>query len=652
MDEPKNRPQPSIDVLSRLTVRPELPATLRSKDEPAMFAPTEMPDAAAMDTAVLLAEMSKRPASSDPSYRVSGTLGKGGMAEVLRAEQPAFCREVALKRLTLHGDIARAAFFSEARIMGRLDHANVVPVHAWVPDEGNTPMLAMKLVKGKSWREILAPRVMPDPDLDEHVRTLVQVSRCIEMAHDSRILHRDLKPDNVMIGAYGQVYVMDWGIGVTTDRALADQTGILHVNDAPGPAGTPAYMAPELAEGALEQDERTDIYLLGAMLHEVVTNTPLHQGPDLATIRKRCLAGERAPFPPWAPEELRAIIDKATARDRDARHADVKAFTSALLDYLAHREARALIDHAEKTLARLEDAVGAAKSTAHGAPDEAEGERMIHALLAELTFVTGRAKELWPEATQSHELRAQAAGLVLEHALAREQLAVAERLVVDCPDPKRAARDVDVLRVELSRRGKELEKLRDAHRRLDFRTIGRPLGTVFLVSGMLGLVAAFLTAYLVSREVPNGMRVIALMWLGVAVIPGAVARLLLKKHAFPDSLASPRIFGLWAAVALGCTLQGAFGWGLQNDAFRDAHNQAAMLGIGFVAMGLQTRRWLLVPGALCFLAALVIGFFPDAGVAIFGGMWFLVMSSVGIAFKLGATLGADDRAPASTRADM
>ena len=648
-DDSKHRSQPSIDVLSRLTVRPALPDTLRSKAAPAMFATTATPDAS-VDTALLLADMERRPVSSDLSYRVTGALGKGGMAEVLRADQPAFCREVALKRLTLQGDVARAAFFSEARIMGKLDHANVVPVHAWVPDDGGTPMLAMKLVEGKSWREVLAPRVMPDPGLDEHVRTLVQVSRCIEMAHDSRILHRDLKPDNIMLGTYGQVYVMDWGIGVTTDRVLADQTGILHIDDAPGPAGTPAYMAPELAEGLPEQDERTDIYLLGAMLHEVVTNLPLHQGPDLATLRKRCLAGEREPFPTWAPDELRAIIEKATARERDGRYPNVKTFTTALLDYLAHREARTLIDHAEKTLERLAGAVTGARSSV---ADAAEHERVIHALLAELTFVTGRAKELWPQAAHSDELRSNAAELVLGHALAAEQLAVAERLVVDCPDPKRAARKVEALRIELTRREKELAKLRDANRRLDFRTIGRPLGTVFLVSGALGLSASFVSAYLLSRGVPSAMRTIALMWIGVALIPGVLARLLLKRHALPDSLASPRIFGLWAAVALGCTLQGAFGWGLQDDAFRDAHNQAAMLGIGFVAMGLQTRRWLLVPGALCFASALVIGFYPGAGVGLFGGMWFLVMSSVGIAFKLGATLGSDDRSPASRgSADM
>ncbi len=136
----------------------------RTPHQQYMFATTR-PDSTT-DTAVLLAELGKSTSSRDPGYRIKGELGRGGMAEVLHAEQPAFCRDVALKRLTLAGSVARAAFLSEARIMGRLNHASVVPVHAWVPDGDAPPMLAMKRVVGRSWRAILMDRTMPDPDLD------------------------------------------------------------------------------------------------------------------------------------------------------------------------------------------------------------------------------------------------------------------------------------------------------------------------------------------------------------------------------------------------------------------------------------------------------------------------------------------------------
>jgi eukaryotic-like serine/threonine-protein kinase len=595
-----------------------------------------------METGALLESLKQREhvSADDTGFILMGELGRGGMAQVLRATQSAFCRDVALKRLTLTGAVARAAFFSEARIMGLLDHANVVPVHSWVPQADGPPMLAMKLVAGKSWREVLAAREMPDANVDEHVRTLLQVTRCVEAAHDRKILHRDLKPENVMLGAYGQVYVMDWGIGVTTDRKLAAETGILHIDEAPGPAGTPAYMAPELAEGALEQDERTDVFLLGAMLHEIATNRPLHGGPDLDTIRKHCLTGVREPFPHWVPEELRAIIDQATSVKAAQRYPSANAFAAALADYLAHREARALLELGEKSHVRMVEAVQRAAAVGAATADD---ERMIHTLLAELSFAAGRAAELWPAAAQANELRARAISTVFEHAVRFDQLALAERLAAECVDTAAAQQVVAQLRAAAVQREAELVALRDASRRRDFKTIGRPLGAVFIVSGLLGLIAAFISAWAIRADADRAMSIIAAAWLLVTLVPGALARLLLRRHALPNSLASPRVFGLWAAVAFACSLHGAIAWGMDGDAFADTHNQAAMLAVGFVAMGLQTRRWLLLPGALCFASALVIGLFPAHSVFLFGAMWFVVMTSVGLAFQLGATLDEDTR---------
>lgn len=606
----------AVDVASRVTVRPRVSRSTAFG--------TTIPVDAETDTALVLEAIERRDTAVDSGFRVIGELGRGGMAEVLRAHQGALCRDVALKRLHATGPVAQAAFLSEARIMGRLEHTSIVPVHGWVPQADGLPMLAMKLVEGRSWRDVLAAREPGELELPKHVRTLIQVCRCIELAHAQRILHRDLKPENVMIGDYGQVYVMDWGIAVTLDRALSYATGILHVDEAPGPAGTPAYMAPELAEGEA-QDERTDVYLLGAILYEILCQQPLHRGASLHDVRAHCLSGE-ADFPDGLPGELIAIAQRATARRPEHRYGAASELSTALEGYLAHGEAHLLIQRADEALTRIEQA-----AREENLP--AERERVIVGAYAEVGFALSRARELWPEADAPQSLLAKASDHYLAHALATGQLVLAERLASECGDPEDARARVAARQAEAAAREAELARLRDATRRLDWQALRSPLSAVFLFSGVLGLVAA-----IISANVTNQL-VVAASWLSVAVLPGSLAFLLLRRAALPDSLASPRILGLWRAVALACSIHGALGLFFHNDAFDDTHVQASLLGVGFVAMALMTRRWLLWPAAICFVAAVAIGLAAPYAVPIFGGMWFLAVGGVGAAFRYGATLG-------------
>ncbi|MCB9615733.1 MAG: protein kinase [Sandaracinus sp.] len=133
-------------------------------------------------------------------------------------------REVAVKGLRedLDTPLVRARLLLEARVTGRLEHPNVVPVHLVTEDDEGRPRIVLKRIEGRSWRELLDERPPDGRDLAEHVRILGQVCQAIRFAHSRGVLHRDLKPENVMVGDFGEVYVVDWGIAL----ALHERTGV------------------------------------------------------------------------------------------------------------------------------------------------------------------------------------------------------------------------------------------------------------------------------------------------------------------------------------------------------------------------------------------------------------------------------------------
>ena len=149
-----------------------------------------------------------------PRYRISGSLGAGGMGEVLLATDSQIDREVAIKRM-LHEPTgpAVARFLREAKVQGRLDHPAIVPVHELASDSEGRPFFVMKRLVGTTLGDVLA-RYTSDPRYTRPklLRSFADVCRAIELAHSRNVIHRDLKPANIMLGDYGEVYVLDWGI--------------------------------------------------------------------------------------------------------------------------------------------------------------------------------------------------------------------------------------------------------------------------------------------------------------------------------------------------------------------------------------------------------------------------------------------------------
>jgi tRNA A-37 threonylcarbamoyl transferase component Bud32 len=581
-------------------------------------------------TALVLERLRTARAPEDAlgAFETVETIGRGGMGVVVRARQPALERDVALKRLNRPTEALSAAFVSEAQIMGRLEHANIPPVHTLVRDPSGDTVLAMKLVRGASWTDLIQRGHLP---LADHLRVLAGVTNAVAFAHSRGVIHRDIKPDNVMVGDYGQVYLMDWGIAAAIDLQVSAASAILHVSDMPGPLGTPRYMPPELARGrAEEQDARTDVYLLGACLHEVLTGRPLHPGETMAEIRASALLSEPPPFDSDVPRELAELCRGATARQPAERLPTALAFGAALQAYLEHREALALVASAAALVAQL-----------GRTPDASD--RIYH----EASFAYRRALEIWPGADEARIGLAALHELMLERAVGAEDLPLARRVVAELAEPAAShRRAVADLEARLARRSRELAGLRAAEKRRDWQAIAKPVSAIFLVAATAGGIASAFT-----RAVLGNPYAVLGIWLGVCAVAGGYARLRLARVAIPDTLAAPRVFWIWASVASGIALHGAVEMVHGTTPFSQTHVVSFMLGIGFVATAVQTRRWMLLPALVWFAGGIFCGLWRGYLIEVFGILWVITLGGVGVALLLGARLDEPDAAalPKSTR---
>ena len=260
----------------------------------------------------------------DTRYRVDGILGRGGMGEVLLAHDLRLGRDVALKRVALPAvDDARSQrLVREARITAQLEHPNIVPVYdAGARDGGR--FYTMRLVRGRPLSSLLADDVADRLGL---LRAFATVCDAVAYAHSRGIVHRDLKPTNIMVGDYGEVLVVDWGIAARTADPPPKR-----------PVGTPGYVSPEQARGG-GPDPRDDVFSLGCVLHLVLAGAPLRAGSkqtmlDVARATDVGLGPLRAAA---APAELVAIAERALAPP-EARYPDASALADDLGRYLDGR---------------------------------------------------------------------------------------------------------------------------------------------------------------------------------------------------------------------------------------------------------------------------------------------------------------------------
>ena len=246
------------------------------------------------------------PARPPSNYELGEVLGRGGMGEVVLAEDKTIGRRVAIKRMRAADPTPEAVtrFLREARIQARLDHPAIVPVHELGEDDDGRPYFTMKRLAGVTLYDVLKEG---KATLQKLLRAFVDVCLAIEFAHERGIVHRDLKPSNIMLGHYGEVYVLDWGVA----RVMGDTEIAGVVIDSLGGEtqqgavlGTPGYMSPEQMRGE-EITPATDVYALGSILFEILVGQPLH--PRGATMQstlsdQQWSPARRAPDRSIAPE--------------------------------------------------------------------------------------------------------------------------------------------------------------------------------------------------------------------------------------------------------------------------------------------------------------------------------------------------------------
>lgn len=266
---------------------------------------------------------------------VTGVLGRGGMASVLQARQVHLDREVAVKRPHNGSSSAERAVLREARVMARLEHPAIVPIYEVCEEPDGTPVVFMRRISGRTWRELLDdPRLITEvfgrvDHLRWHLEIFARLCEVVAYAHEQGIVHRDLKPENVMLGAHGELYLIDWGIALSTRD---DDQGVLPLaRDANDLAGTPAYMAPEMVFRDRAISTRTDVYLLGAIFHELVTGKRRRRANSMAELRVEVL--DRPEFPETVPSLVIDICLRALSIEPSERYASAAEFLQAIRGY-------------------------------------------------------------------------------------------------------------------------------------------------------------------------------------------------------------------------------------------------------------------------------------------------------------------------------
>ena len=476
------RPVPRLDS----TIVPQGQSVLTSLSSGSGPAPRvhlrDLPDEPEPVVKPRSAEMPVHNGASLGRYQLQGEIARGGMGAILKGRDVDLGRDLALKVLleSHQGNpevVSR--FIEEAQIGGQLQHPGIAPVYelGTFPEPDRRPYFAMKLVKGQTLAALLQERTNPAHDLPRFLAIFEAICQTVAYAHARGVIHRDLKPSNVMVGSFGEVQVMDWGLAkVLTRGGIADESGASPVQEtvimtvrsgsagsgsesqAGSVLGTPAYMAPEQARGEVDRiDERADVFGLGAILCEILNGRPPFVGSTREEIRAQAARGDLTDalrrLDTCAGEaELIGLARSCLAAERDARPRNAGEVARRMTAYLAGVQER--LRAAE--FARAEAQTKAA--------EERKRRRLTVALAASVLITASMVGGGWAYLARQRQDRATRVAIALGKVeilrteadragddlarwrTARDAAQAVEGLLLDAPDESTRRRAIELVR--------------------------------------------------------------------------------------------------------------------------------------------------------------------------------------------------------------
>lgn len=367
--------------------------------------PPLLHDESSENTPLVHPSSPEMPRSADSRYQLLGEIARGGMGVILKGRDPDLGRDLAFKVLKTElvgRPAAEQRFVEEAQVGGQLQHPGVVPVYNLGRFADGRPYFTMKLVKGRTLADKLTERPNPSAERGKFLHNFLQVCQTVAYAHSKGVIHRDLKPSNIMIGNYGEVLVMDWGLAKVLLRGgIADEERASRMGQRPEPEeptviqtarsgsgsetaagsvmGTPAFMSPEQAGGEIDKlDERVDVFGLGAVLCVILTGQPPYLAESAEAVRLMAVRGDLAPAfrrleACGTDTELVMLCKRCLAADRDARPRHAGEVANAVAAHLTEVEGRA--QQAEVARAAAEARASEEANTRRVAEEKAAEQR-------------------------------------------------------------------------------------------------------------------------------------------------------------------------------------------------------------------------------------------------------------------------------------
>ncbi len=580
----------------------------------------------------LLEQMAGASLLASVQLKTGAVIGQGGMGVVRVAEQLSLGRMVAVKTLKPDKRSPEAAqdLLREAWVTGSLEHPNVVPVHHLGLDDEGMPAIVLKRIEGVEWSKLILDaaevkrRYGVTDLLAWNLSILMQVLNAIRFAHSRGILHRDLKPSNVMVGDFGEVYLLDWGVAVSMRD---DGSGRLPLaSEAKQIAGTPCYMAPEMLapDGDVPLSERTDVYLAGAVLFEIIAGTPPHQGKTALEVMTSVLTS-KPQLPDEVPGELAAICTRAMSHAATERFESAEELRLALQSYLEHAGSDRLVQRAK---ARLDDLAAILASP----PTDRQSHReQVYRLFGACRFGFHEALAAWKENAAARTGLRRATVAVAEYELATGDAQSAVTLLSELDDPPALLERAREAATQQDKRKQQLERLGYAH---DLAVGRAARGTFATVLGIIFTIAPALSASVPALSIKTNHWFQAAWSFGFAVF--TMVWTYVKREQLVTTLVNRRLIGGVMLMFVAQTILVLGGWRLGQTV---TEVQVLLMFVWFCVAGAcaMTVDNALIPCALGYaLAFLFSTAWPEYRMWAMSASNLVFTLNVAIAWRAGA----------------